>query len=124
VAGSRRLLPLATTPSHLNWPNTGTTIYGTTKVILVQRRWFVPPEKLASFVERWRNEIKPAILQRPGCIRVEIFESSIRGHWVTSVLWVDETSRMNALSRLASLYTEFREYERFEAEVLTVHPEQ
>jgi hypothetical protein len=88
-----------------------------------KQRWFVPSEELPTFVERWRNEIKPAILRQPGCLRVEIFESSIRGHWVTSVLWQDQASRMNALTQLAPLSTEFGQYERFEPEILTLHSE-
>jgi hypothetical protein len=54
---------------------------------------------------------------------VEIFESSVRGHWVTSVRWQDEASRLNALAQLAPLSTEFSRYERFEAEILTPYPE-
>ena len=93
-------------------------------MILVQRRWYVLPENLPMFVDRWRKEIKQAILQQPGCMRVGIFESSIRGHWVTSVLWTDAASRLSAVAKLASLYSEFGQYERFEAEILTLHPEQ
>ena len=74
--------------------------------------------------ERWRVEIKPELERQPGCIRIEIYESSIRGHWVTSVLWRDEDSRMRALQQLSGLYNASRQYERFEDEVLTLRPEQ
>src|SRR3989442_11293499 len=59
-------------------------------MIMVLRRWFIPSDKLEEFRERWRVEIKPELERQPGCIRIEIYESSIRGHWVTSVLWRDE----------------------------------
>ena len=88
-------------------------------MILVLRRWFVPSERLEEFIGRWRNEIEPMILKQPGCVRAEVYQSSIRGHWVTVVVWTDEASRMKALAALASIYNEFRQYERFEPEVLT-----
>ncbi len=66
-------------------------------MIMVLRRWFIPSDQLEEFRERWRVEIKPELERQPGCIRIEIYESSIRGHWVTSVLWRDEDSRMRAL---------------------------
>ena len=93
-------------------------------MIMVLRRWFMPSDKLEAFRERWRIEIKPELQRQPGCIRIEIYESSIRGHWVTSVLWQDADSRMRALRELSGLYNAFRQYERFEAEVLTLRPEQ
>jgi heme-degrading monooxygenase HmoA len=93
-------------------------------MIMVLRRWFIPSDKLEEFREKWRNEIKPQLQRQPGCIRIEVYESSIRGHWVTSVLWQDEDSRMRALQELSGLYNAFRQYERFEAEVLTLRPEQ
>jgi len=88
-------------------------------MILVQRRWFVPAAELDAFIERWRNEIRPLIAQQPGCLRIEVYQSSVRGHWVTAVLWQDEASRMAALAQLASTYEAFRAYERFEPEILT-----
>lgn len=89
-------------------------------MILVLRRWFVPSERLEEFMTRWRTEIKPMIAKQPGCVRAEVYESSIRGHWVTSVLWTDQASRMKALAELAGIYNEFRQYERFEPETLTL----
>ena len=92
-------------------------------MIMVLRRWFIPSEKLEEFRERWRAEIKPQVQRQPGCVRIEAYESSIRGHWVTATLWQDEDSRMKALQQLSGLYGAFRQYERFEAEVLTLRPE-
>jgi antibiotic biosynthesis monooxygenase len=89
-------------------------------MILVLRRWFVPSERMEEFISRWRREIRPLIVKQPGCVRAEVYASSIRGHWVTSVLWSDEASRMQALAQLAGVYNEFRPYERFEPEVLTL----
>ena len=93
-------------------------------MIMVLRRWFIPSDQLEEFRERWRVEIKPELERQPGCIRIEIYESSIRGHWVTSVLWRDEDSRMRALQQLSGLYNAFRQYERFEVEVFTSRPKQ
>jgi hypothetical protein len=89
-------------------------------LICVLRRWFVPSDKLEEFTERWRNDILPAIRRQPGCIRIELFESSIREHWVLAVAWEDAETRAKALSQLAPLYTEFAQYERFEPEILTL----
>ena len=93
-------------------------------MIMVLRRWFIPSGKLEEFREKWRIEIKPELQRQPGCVRIEAYESSIRGHWVTSILWQDADSRMRALQELSGLYNAFRQYERFEAEVLTLRPEQ
>jgi quinol monooxygenase YgiN len=93
---------------------------GGAAVITVLRRWFVPASKLEEFTEKWRNEILPQIRCQPGCVRVELFESSIREHWVLSVSWRDAESRAQALPRLAGLQSEFAQYERFEPEVLTL----
>src|SRR5438045_626271 len=92
-------------------------------MIKVQRRWFIPSEELEEFGNKWRTDIMPQIRQQPGCLQIEVYESSIRGHYVTSVLWQDETSRTNALQQLSGLYNVFRQYERFEPEFLTLRPE-
>ena len=89
-------------------------------MITVLRRWFVPSAKLEEFTEKWRNEILPAIRDQPGCVRVEIYESSIREHWVLAVSWENEEARMKALANLARLRNEFAAYERFEPEILTL----
>lgn len=70
--------------------------------------------------ERWRSEILPTISRQPGCVRVELYESSIREHWVLSVTWKDETARTEGLPRLAELRLAFLQYERFEPEILTL----
>jgi heme-degrading monooxygenase HmoA len=89
-------------------------------MITVLRRWFVPSEKLQEFTERWQNEILPEIRRQPGCIRIEIYESSIRDHWVTAISWENEGARLKALANLAQLRNEFAQYERFEPEVLSL----
>ena len=89
-------------------------------MITVLRRWFVPSDKLEEFAGRWRADVMPQIIRQPGCIRVEIYESSIREHWVTAITWEDEASRMNALAQLSDLYGSFAQYERFEPEILTL----
>jgi quinol monooxygenase YgiN len=89
-------------------------------LICVLRRWFVPSGELEDFTERWRDDILPTIRRQPGCIRIELFESSIREHWVLAVSWKDPESRAKALSQLAPLNTEFAQYERFEPEILTL----
>jgi quinol monooxygenase YgiN len=89
-------------------------------LICVLRRWFVPSGELEQFTERWRNDILPAIRRQSGCIRVDLFESSIREHWVLSGTWEDAEARAKALSQLAPLAQEFAQYERFEPEILTL----
>jgi heme-degrading monooxygenase HmoA len=89
-------------------------------MIMVLRRWFVPSDKLAEFAEKWRRELMPDICRQPGCIRVEMYESSIRDHWVSAIAWQDEESRSKALAALASHYEGFARYERFEPEVLVL----
>jgi heme-degrading monooxygenase HmoA len=87
-------------------------------MITVQRRWFVPADKLEEFQIRWDREIMPAVIQQPGFIRAELYESDIRGHWLTSISWEDEASTLNALKHLRDLYKEFEPYERFGVERL------
>ena len=87
-------------------------------MITVLRRWFVPAEKLDEFRDKWRREIMPDIIRQPGCVRVEMYESSIRDHWVTAVTWQDEESRFKALEPLSKYQRAFAEYERFEPEIL------
>ncbi len=89
-------------------------------MIMVLRRWFVPEERLAEFAEIWRTDIMPSIGRYPACLRVEMYKSSIRHHWVSSVLWADELSRASAIQKLRTQYDQFAEYERFEPEVLTL----
>jgi hypothetical protein len=87
-------------------------------MITVLRRWFVPSEKLAEFQDKWRSEVMPDIIHQPGCVQVEMYESSIRDHWVSAVTWEDEESRSKALEPLSKHQREFAEYERFEPEIL------
>jgi heme-degrading monooxygenase HmoA len=87
-------------------------------MITVLRRWFVPSDKLEEFREKWRNEVMPEIRRQPGCIRVEMYESSIREHWVSAITWGDEESRLKALELLAHHREAFAQYERFEPEIL------
>ena len=89
-------------------------------MITVLRRWFVPSERLAEFRDKWRGEVMPDIIRQPGCIRVEMYESSIREHWVSAVTWEDEESRLKALEPLSKHQREFAEYERFEPEILVL----
>jgi heme-degrading monooxygenase HmoA len=89
-------------------------------MIVVLRRWFVPSDKLAEFADKWRRELMPDIRRQPGCVRVEIYESSIRDHWVTAIAWEDEESRAKAFAALAHHYGAFAQYERFEPEILTL----
>jgi heme-degrading monooxygenase HmoA len=89
-------------------------------MITVLRRWFVPSEKLPEFAETWRRELMPDIARQPGCVRVEIYESSIREHWVTAVTWEDAEARSRALQALAGHYSAFAQYERFEPEILAL----
>jgi heme-degrading monooxygenase HmoA len=89
-------------------------------MITVLRRWFVPSDKLEEFTQRWRHEILPEIHRQPGCVRVEIYESSIREHWVTAISWDNDESRLRALEKLAHLREAFADYERFEPEILTL----
>src|SRR5205085_11867444 len=93
---------------------------GVTAMITVLGRWFVPSEKLPDVAETWRGELMPDIARQPGCVRVEIDESSIREHWVTAVTWQDEESRSRALQVLAGHYADFAQYERFEPEILVL----
>src|SRR6266496_3936307 len=85
-------------------------------MITVLRRWFVP--KIEEFREKWRNEVMPEIRRQPGCIRVEMYESSIREHWVTAISWENEESRLKALAVLSHHQKAFAQYERFEPEIL------
>ena len=87
-------------------------------MITVLRRWFVPSEKLEEFRQKWRDEVMPDIIHQAGCVRVEMYESSIREHWVSAVTWEDEESRSKALEPLSKHQREFAEYERFEPEIL------
>jgi quinol monooxygenase YgiN len=90
-------------------------------MITVLRRWFIPPERLEWFTARWRSEILPAISAQPGCVRVEVYESSTRDHWVTAITWENEDSRLKALEeKLARLLNEFTQYERSDPEILTL----
>jgi heme-degrading monooxygenase HmoA len=82
-------------------------------MITVLRRWFVPSDKLEEFSERWRTDVLLEIRRQPGCVRVEVYESSIREHWVTAITWEDEASRMRALELLSGLREAFAQYERF-----------
>ena len=93
---------------------------GLRTMITVLRRWFVPSDRLEEFRLRWRNEILPQIRRQPGCVRVEMYESSIREHWVMVTSWESEESRVKALGNLAHLRNEFAEYERFEPEILSL----
>jgi len=74
--------------------------------------------KLEEFREKWRNEVMPEIRRQPGCIRVEMYESSIREHWVTAISWENEESRLKALAVLSHHQKAFAQYERFEPEIL------
>jgi len=89
-------------------------------MILIQRRWFVPSEKREEFRTRWQTEILPEVNRQPGFVRAELYESSIRGHWLTSMAWEDEPSRAKAFERLSPVYKAFAPYERFEPEILTL----
>jgi hypothetical protein len=60
------------------------------------------------------------IRRQPGCVRAEVYESSIREHWVTAISWEGEESRLRALHALAHLGDAFASYERFEPEILTL----
>ncbi len=87
-------------------------------MITVQRRWFVPTEKIEDFGLRWVSEIMPKLMRQPGFVRAEVYESDVRGHWITSVSWQDEQSRSKAAEHFAELYEEFERYERFSPETL------
>ena len=89
-------------------------------MITVLRRWFVPSSKLEEFAYKWHTEVLPEIRRQPGCLRVEVYESSIRDHWVTAISWKDHDARLNALALLAPFFTEFAQYQRFEPEILTL----
>jgi heme-degrading monooxygenase HmoA len=89
-------------------------------MITVLRRWFVPTARLEEFRETWRREVMPDIIRQPGCVRVEMYESSIREHWVSAVTWENEQCRLEALGRLATHQAAFGEYERFEPEILVL----
>lgn len=87
-------------------------------MITVQRRWFVPAEKIEDFRHRWVSAIMPDLMRQPGFIRAEVYESDARGHWITSISWRDERSRSQAGEHFAELYKEFERYERFSPETL------
>jgi quinol monooxygenase YgiN len=87
-------------------------------MITIQQRWFVPSEKIEEFGVRWVSEILPALMDQPGFLRAEVYESHERGHWVTVVSWQDQQSLSEAAEHLAELYKEFEQYERFAPETL------
>ena len=89
-------------------------------LITVLRRWFVPSDQLEEFTEKWRNEVMPEIRRQPGCTRVEMYESSIREHWVSAITCEDEEARLKALEVLSRHQEALAQYERFEPEILTV----
>ncbi len=89
-------------------------------MITVLRRWFVPSDRLEEFTQKWRNEVMPEIRRQPGCTRVEMYESSIREHWVSAITWEDEDARLKALKVLSRHQEAFAQYERFEPEILTL----
>jgi hypothetical protein len=89
-------------------------------MITVLRRWFVPSSKLEDFAHKWQTRVLPELRRQPGCMRVEVYESSIRDHWVTAISWKDHDSRLNAMVELADILTEFAPYQRFEPEILTL----
>jgi quinol monooxygenase YgiN len=89
-------------------------------MITVLRRWFVPSAQLEQFAQKWRSEVLPELRSQPGCVRVEVYESSIRDHWVTAISWQDHESRSKAIEKLTRYFTEFAPYERFEPEILTL----
>ena len=87
-------------------------------MITVLRRWFVPSEKLEEFRQRWQDQVLSDIIAQPGCVRVEVYESSIRDHWVSAVSWESEQRRQEALQALSRHHHYFAPYERFEPEIL------
>ena len=87
-------------------------------MIMVLRRWFVPAERLTESRNRCLEDVMPAIRRQPGCVRVEMYESSIRDHWVTAITWENDRSRAKAVEALGDLSRVFAQYERFEPEVL------
>jgi hypothetical protein len=89
-------------------------------MITIQQRWFVPTEKVDEFGLRWVSEIVPALMCQPGFLRAELYESDVRGHWVTLVSWQDEQSCSEAAEHFAELYKEFERYERFSPETLVL----
>ena len=89
-------------------------------LITVLRRWFIPEARVDEFTEKCRAEVLPMLLRQPGCVRVELYDSSIREHWVLAVTWQDAESRAQVLPRLAALLLEFHEHHRFEPEILTL----
>ena len=89
-------------------------------MLTIQRRWFVPSEKLEEFRRRWDEEIVPALMREKGFIRAELNESDIRGHWLTSISWQDLTSRNSAFEAMAEIYHTFSHFERFAPETLTL----
>ena len=89
-------------------------------MITVLRRWFVPSEKLDEFRQRWHDEVLSDIIAQPGCVRVEVYESSIRDHWVSAVSWESEQRRKEALEALSRHNLHFAAYERFEPEILVL----
>src|SRR5260370_27340032 len=91
-------------------------------MIMVLRRWFIPSDQLEEFRERWRVEIKPELERQPGCIRIEIYESSIRGHWVTSVLWREEDSPMRGVQRRSRGFNAFWQDPGFYAGLPSLRP--
>jgi len=89
-------------------------------MITVLRRWFVPSDRLEEFTDKWRNEVMPEIRRQPGCTRVEMYESSIREHWVSAITCEDEEARLKALEVLSRHQEALAQYERFEPEILTL----
>jgi Antibiotic biosynthesis monooxygenase len=89
-------------------------------MITLQRRWFVPSDKLDEFRRRWDAEIKPRLLRQPGFVRGELYESDVRGDWLTAISWQDEQSLAKALDDFSDVYREFQRFERFGPEKLTL----
>jgi Antibiotic biosynthesis monooxygenase len=87
-------------------------------MVTLQRRWFVPSEKLEEFRRRWDQDILPRLIRQPGFVRGELYESDVRGHWLTAISWEDEQALAKALDEFGDVYREFQRYERFGPEKL------
>jgi hypothetical protein len=48
----------------------------------------------------------------------ELYESDVRGHWLTAISWEDEQALAKALDEFGDVYREFQRYERFGPEKL------
>jgi hypothetical protein len=55
-------------------------------MVTLQRRWFVPSEKFEEFRRPWDQDILPRLIRQPGFVRGELYESDVRGHWLTANL--------------------------------------